>query len=171
MGLIFKGCIFRWHKAGSDDIVLRQWDQNIWAMVFTLLYLAKTKKVITEELRQHVFSDRKDRLPYSFMILIEENSVAWEPVELHKNTAPTNTQNNTPTVNVLNDSKNGTDKKCFQTVVTYSRFCVQKKCFHQIPERFTSFLPHLKTRQAIAVGVSSPSRSAALPYRYGACRK
>jgi hypothetical protein len=32
--------------------------------------------VITEELRQHVFSDRKDRLPYSFMILIEENSVA-----------------------------------------------------------------------------------------------
>ncbi len=46
-----------------------------------------------------------------------------------------------------------------------------EKSFHQIPERFSSFLPHLKTRQAIAVGVSSPGRSAALPYRYGACRK
>jgi len=98
MGLIFKGCIFRWHKAGINDIVLRQWDCNIWAIVFTLLYLAKTKKVITEELRQHVFSDRKDRLVYSFMIFIEENSVSWEPVELHKNMAPTNSQNNTPTV-------------------------------------------------------------------------
>jgi hypothetical protein len=127
MVLIFKGCIFRWHKAGIDDIALRQWDCNICAMVFTLLYLAKTKKVITEELRQHVFSDGKDRLLYSFMIFIEENSVSWEPVELHKNTAPTNTQNNTPTVVVLNNSKNGTDKSVSKTVATYSRFCVQKK--------------------------------------------
>jgi len=68
------------------------------------------KKVRTEELKQHVFSDRKDRLPYSFMIFNEENSVSREPVELYKNTAPTNIQNNTPTVVVLNDSKNGTDK-------------------------------------------------------------
>jgi hypothetical protein len=66
--------------------------------------------VRTEELKQHVFSDRKDRLPYSFMIFNEENSVSREPVELYKNTAPTNIQNNTPTVVVLNDSKNGTDK-------------------------------------------------------------
>jgi hypothetical protein len=43
-------------------------------MVFTLLYLVKTKKVIMEELGQHVFSDREDRLPYSFMIFIAENS-------------------------------------------------------------------------------------------------
>jgi hypothetical protein len=74
------------------------------------MYLVKTKKVIMEEPRQHVFSDRKNRLPYSFMIFIEENSVSWDPVELYKNTAPTNTQNNTPTVVVLDDSKNGTDK-------------------------------------------------------------
>jgi hypothetical protein len=91
-------------------------------------------------------------------------------VELHKNTAPTNTQNNTPTVVVLNDSKNGTDKSVSKLLQPI-RGSVYRKSLHQIPERFTLFLPHLKTRQAIAVGVSSPSRSAALPYRYGACRK
>jgi len=91
-------------------------------------------------------------------------------VELHKNTASTNTQNNTPTVVVLNDSKNGTDKSVSKLLQPI-RGSVYRKSLHQIPERFTLFLPHLKTRQAIAVGVSSPSRSAALPYRCGACRK
>jgi hypothetical protein len=98
-------------------------------MIFTLLYLVNTEKVIMEELRQHVYSDRKDTLPCSFMIFIEENSVSFESLWNCRKTGTNKHTKQHPYCCCPERLEELNRQKCFETVATYSRFCVQKFFF------------------------------------------
>jgi hypothetical protein len=108
-------------------------------MVFILLYLVKKKKVIMEELRQHVFSDRKVRLPDSFMNFIEENSVSFERLWNCTKHSTNKHRKRHPYCCCPERLEERNRQKCFQTVATYSRFCVQKIVFTRSRRGFHLF--------------------------------